>query len=195
MAADLDLPARPVEFPAGPLTVRAASRADTAAMFAAATESAVELSTTMAWWRDDLTADHVEQWLAFCESAWDDGKHFEFTVADPSVADPDGQFLGSLGIGPVRWSSLGANLSYWVRTSRTGQGVGSTAARAVARWACERLGLQRVEITVVTSNVPSQRLAARSGATREGVLRNALRWADQPYDAAVFSFVPADFTG
>jgi len=157
-------------------------------VFAAARESGAELSVTMPWWRDDLTESGLEQWLGYCESAWDDGTHFEF-----SVGDAHDRFLGSVGIGPIRWASRGANLSYWVRTSRTRQGIGSTATRAVAGWACQRLGLQRVEIMVVTSNVPSQRLAARSGATREGVLRNGLRWAEEPYDAAVFSFVPADF--
>lgn len=188
MSAGHEFPRRPVELPAGALSVRSASRADATEMFTAVRESAAELSTTMPWWRGDLTEASLEQWLGFCESAWDDGTHFEF-----SVGDADTPYLGSVGIGPVRWASRAGNLSYWVRTSRTGQGIGSTTARAVAGWACQHLGLQRVEIVVVTSNVPSQRLAARAGATREGVLRNGLRWAEQPYDAAVFSFVPTDF--
>ncbi|HEX5496998.1 MAG TPA: GNAT family N-acetyltransferase, partial [Mycobacteriales bacterium] len=132
------LPRHPVEIPAGALWVRSAARTDAAEMFAAVVESGAELSTTMPWWREDLTETGLEQWLGYCESAWNDGAHFEF-----SVGDPGSRYLGSVGIGPINWQARSANLSYWVRTSRTNQGIGSTASRAVARWACQRLGLQR----------------------------------------------------
>lgn len=183
-----ELPPRPYEFAAGRLSIRSAARADAAWMHAAVQESGAELAASMTWWRPDMTEAAMDQWLAYCESSWDDGSHFEF-----SVGAPDAPFLASAGVGPVHWPTLTANLSYWVRTSHTGRGIGSTCCRAVARWACLRLGLTRVEIVVATGNPASQRVAARAGASREGVLRNKLRWANRPHDAVVFSFIPADF--
>ena len=85
-----------------------------------------------------------------------------------------------------------ANLQYWVRTSRTGRGVASVAARLVSRWATQALGLERVEF-VSDHSVASQMAARKSGAHFEGVLRNKIRWEERPYDAHVFSFVPTDF--
>jgi RimJ/RimL family protein N-acetyltransferase len=79
------------------------------------------------------------------------------------------------------------------RTTGTGRGAASEAARIVSGWALRELGLQRVEIFITEDNVPSQMAARKSGARFEGVLRNKIRWEDRAYDAHIFSFVPSDF--
>jgi RimJ/RimL family protein N-acetyltransferase len=63
-----------------------------------------------------------------------------------------------------------ANVGYWVRTSRTGQGIATAAVRLVARFGFEDLGLRRLELLIAVHNVASRRVAEKVGATLEGVL-------------------------
>jgi RimJ/RimL family protein N-acetyltransferase len=85
-----------------------------------------------------------------------------------------------------------ANLGYWVRTSATGHGVATTATRLAARFGFEELGMQRIEIVAALDNIPSQRVAEKSGAKREGVLRRRLLIRGESLDAVLFSLVPED---
>ena len=134
-----------------------------------------------------MTLESFRSFATWAEDAWDRGDHYEF-----SIFARDGTYLGSAGL-TVDATTMTANLQYWVRTSATGRGVASEAARLVSRWAVETLGLQRVEIFISDHNVASRMAASKSGARFEGVLRNKIRWAERAYDAHVFSFVPSDF--
>jgi ribosomal-protein-serine acetyltransferase len=160
---------------------------DATSMHAAAVESAAELETSVPWFSRGMTVESFRSFAAWAWEAWDRGEHYEL-----SILARDGTYLGSAGLS-VDATTMSANLQYWVRTSATGRGVASEAARLVSRWAIQALGLQRVEIFISDHNVPSQMAARKSGAHLEGVLRNKIRWDGRPYDAHVFSFVPSDF--
>jgi RimJ/RimL family protein N-acetyltransferase len=94
----------------------------------------------------------------------------------------------------IDWPHRRANLGYWLRTSATGRGYASDAARSLAHWGLAALGFQRIEIVAAIDNVASQRTAARAGATREGVLRNRCLVNSAPRDAVMYSFVLGDFS-
>jgi ribosomal-protein-serine acetyltransferase len=160
---------------------------DATSMHAAAVESAAELETSVPWFSRGMTVESFRSFATWAWEAWDRGEHYEL-----SILARDGTYLGSAGLS-VDATTMSANLQYWVRTSATGRGVASEAARLVSRWAIQALGLQRVEIFISDHNVPSQMAARKSGAHLEGVLRNKIRWDGRPYDAHVFSFVPSDF--
>ena len=85
-----------------------------------------------------------------------------------------------------------ANLGYWVRSSCTGHGIATAAARLVAKFGFQKLGLSRIEIVVALGNKASQRVAEKSGATREGIERNRHVVQDKVYDAVMFSLIPGD---
>jgi RimJ/RimL family protein N-acetyltransferase len=61
-----------------------------------------------------------------------------------------------------------------------------------ARFGFEQLGLQRIEIVAAVANVPSQRVAEKAGARREGILRNRLLIRGESLPAVLFSLVPED---
>ena len=61
-----------------------------------------------------------------------------------------------------------------------------------ARFGFETLELRRVEIVVAAANVASARVAAKAGATREGVLRNRITIRGTSHDALMFSLIPSD---
>jgi RimJ/RimL family protein N-acetyltransferase len=53
--------------------------------------------------------------------------------------------------------------------------------------------LCRIEIAVAVENFASRKTAEKSGATREGILRQLLSIGGRQHDAVMFSFVREDF--
>jgi RimJ/RimL family protein N-acetyltransferase len=113
-----------------------------------------------------------------------EGKEYSF-----AIHSPQGRFLGGCGINQINRVHGFANLGYWVRTSATGRGVATEAARQAAEFAFRTTDLVRLEIVCAVGNEASQRVAERAGATREGVLKQRLRLHGQPVDAVMFSLV------
>ena len=85
-----------------------------------------------------------------------------------------------------------ANLGYWVRTSRTGQGIATAAARLVAEFGFAELRFTRLEIVAAVRNIASQRVAEKVGATREGIERNRHVVHGRIHDAVMYSLIPDD---
>lgn len=189
MTTDLSPVPRDFTLDGQTITLRPLLPGDVEAMYTAALESAEVLSTTMSWWHEGFSLDEMRNWTNLCQTFWEQGSHYEFSI----LSKRSGDYVGSCALGPINRQGMKANLSYWVRTLQTGQGIASQAARLVSQWAFRALSLQRIEIVIVPSNIPSRRVALKAGATQEAILRNGLRWADQPYDAVLFSFIPEDF--
>ena len=66
------------------------------------------------------------------------------------------------------------------------------AVRLIAQWAFQELGVARLELTCGPDNRASQRVAERSGFTREGVLRSHLPFRGGRRDTVVFSLLPSE---
>jgi RimJ/RimL family protein N-acetyltransferase len=181
---------RPVTLAGQAITLRTLLPGDAEAMHAAIVESSPALSTTMLWWHEGFSLNETRDWAETCQSLWDQGQHYEFAI----LSGPAEGYLGSCAMSGLNKQQSKANLSYWVRTSQTGKGIASQASRLVAQWAFRSLGVQRIEIVVVSTNLPSRGVALKAGATQEGILRNGLWWNGRPYDAVVFSFIPEDFS-
>ncbi len=79
-----------------------------------------------------------------------------------------------------------------MRTSKTKLGVATSATLLLARFGFDDLKLNRIEIVVAKGNKPSQRVAERVGAFREGILRKRLVVRDRVYDAIMYSLIPGD---
>lgn len=188
----LTAPPRTLRLDADGLSLRALSDGDVDELWDAVVESAAELRTTMPWWRADMTRQDQQEWVDWTRQAWADGVLYAFAIRESAHG---GRYLGSCSLEGLNWKRLSANISYWVRTSATGGGVATQAVRALARWAVKDLGLQRVEISMITANEASAAVARKSGAVFEGVLRNWARFADRNHDMRMFSFVPADYPG
>jgi len=73
--------------------------------------------------------------------------------------------------------------------SAQGTPSASEAAAAVARWALAEGGMQRIQLTVVTDNLPSLRVAEKAGFQREGTLRRAQLEDDGLHDLAGVSLL------
>ena len=152
-------------------------------------ESADELKPWISWCQHEYTEEQARIWLESLPDSREKGISYDFAIIDST----GGSYLGGCGINHIRWTYRFANLGYWVRTDRTGQGIASRVVPLLARFAFEHLGLMRVEIVVAVGNKASQRVAQKVGAVREGILRNRIVIGKNVYDAVMHSLIPQDF--
>lgn len=167
----------------GRVSLRPYGPDDLEAVYAGIRESLAELIPWMPWCHPGYSRAESAEWLGRRAGEWDAGLAFEFAIVDAVT----GEYLGGCGVNQVNAMHGFANLGYWVRTSRTGRGVATAAARLVARFGLEEVGIERLEITVPVDNAPSLRVAEKLGAVREGVARRRLRLAAGMADAVMFS--------
>jgi RimJ/RimL family protein N-acetyltransferase len=151
-------------------------------------ESMPELFPWMPWAHDNYTRGEVRDWIKRSNDSWKNGSAREFAIFDTV----DGTYLGGCGLNHIDYENRMANLGYWVRTSRAGSGVAATVARLLADFCFRELSLTRLEILVAVENLRSQRVAAKVGALREGVLRKRFVVRGTALDCVMFSLVPED---
>jgi ribosomal-protein-serine acetyltransferase len=87
------------------------------------------------------------------------------------------------------------NMGYWLAAAAQGQGLASTAVRALTRHAIADLQMNRIEIRCATDNARSRAVAERCGFRLEGVLREA-EWLHVRFaDLAVYSLLAREWDG
>jgi RimJ/RimL family protein N-acetyltransferase len=173
----------------GVLTLRSVTIGDAPALVDAVQESVAQIMPWMGWCVPDYNEDIARSWLAVLPEAWEAGTQYALAITDAQ----SGEFLGGTGLNHINYQYRLANLGYWVRTSATGRGTATRAARLVGEFGVTQIGLLRVEIVVVVGNQPSLRVAQKCGAKREGLLRNRLIVREKVLDAVMHSLTPQDF--
>lgn len=157
---------------------------DAPALAEAVIESLPQLLPWMGWAHPAYDLEDAEGWVDYAREMWSLGREFQLGLL------ADGQLVGCCGLDHVDWTRRCANLGYWVRTSATGRGLATEAARAVAAWGFRMHNLVRIEVVVAVDNPRSLRTAARIGALHEGLGRNRILLRGVPMDGQVWSLVP-----
>ena len=142
----------------------------------------------MSWAHKDYSIKESRDWLKKKPDEWKNGIAYDFAIFDSK----DGSYLGGCGINRIDYENRCANLGYWVRAGKAGQGVATTATLLLARWGFKELSLNRIEILVATGNKRSLRVAEKVGAQREGILRNRIIVRDRVHDGVMYSLIPGD---
>lgn len=186
------------EIKSGEIILRKYETAFAPLLFEAAFESrGADFTYWMPWCRENYTIEEsrdfvektVENWKN-ANDVWREDMEFGYALFDAATE----KFLGGVGLNKPNVEHKFFNLGYWVRVSEQNRGIASRATRSLAQTAFEDLPeLNRIEILAAVENIPSQKAAEKSGATREGVLRNRLLIGGRIHDAAMFSFVREDF--
>jgi ribosomal-protein-serine acetyltransferase len=184
-------PVSPVTISDSIVAVRPWQVGDAPALYDAARESIDTVGPWLPWLDARYGRDDAERWVAESQQHWDRQTEFRFMIHDPVT----GKVLGGAGLNHVNQTHRFGNLGYWVRASATGAGVASRAARLVARFGLTTLGLGRIEILTVPSNLASQRVASKIGATFEGELRDRLLVRGTRSAARLYSLTHADLQG
>ena len=159
--------------------------------FNAIRESINELLPWMWWCHGAYSIKDTQIWIESRPDAWENAIEYSFAIIDSK----DGSFLGGCGLSNINRIDRCANLGYWVRTSRSRQGLAPAAALSVARFAFKEVELNRVEIVIATENKGSIRVAEKIGALCEGILRKRIVVRDTVYDAFMFSILADDVKG
>jgi RimJ/RimL family protein N-acetyltransferase len=147
-----------------------------------------EISPWMGWCHADYDASDALGWLETAQKGWEQGSEYNFVIIDGDL----GEIIGGCGLNQINSLFRFANLGYWVRSDRAGEGIAVRAVHLLARFGFEDLGFNRLEIVVAEGNRRSIRVAEKSGATLEGLLRNRLVVRDKFLDAFMFSLIPTD---
>ena len=173
----------------GDILVRPVELTDEQALFEAVRESIPEVSPWLGWCHENYSIYETREFLSSRADKSQGDEWYSFGVFD---RNDGGRFLGGIGLNFINRVHQFGNLGYWIRTSAIGKGVAARASRLVAKFGFEELGLQRIEIVAAVSNIPSQRVAEKIGAVREGVLRKRLLIGGESHDAVLFSLVRED---
>jgi RimJ/RimL family protein N-acetyltransferase len=137
----------------------------------------------------DVTLAVIESWSQKAAKLWENDEQYHFQIIETT----SNQLVGWGFLNNVKRHYQMANLGYFVRTSRLGEGIATEATKLLARYGFEQLGLQRIEIVVPTSHIASLRIAEKVGAVREGLLRNRLNLHGSACDAYMHSLIPSDY--
>jgi RimJ/RimL family protein N-acetyltransferase len=175
----------------GGILIRPLEPTDRLSLCQAVTDSIDTVGRWMSWCHPGYSIKDADEYIALCLTNWRSGTDREFGIFDAA----SGELLGCTGINQINSVNHFANLGYWVRASRTGQGVASTAACLVARFAFTEMQLLRLEVVVRLENATSRRVAEKMGGQLEGTARQRLLFQGTPHDAAVYSLLPDDLQG
>jgi len=166
------------------VVLRPYRRQDAPALRDAAVQSAAEVAPWLPWCHPAYSIADALGWIERCEATRAEGTEYHFAILDPA-----GEFLGACGLNRLEPEHRMANLGYWVRTSATGRGVATAAARELAAFAFRETSLIRLELVVALGNAASHRVAAKLGAVREGLAHDRLLVGERAHDAIVYALL------
>ena len=117
------------------------------------------------------------EWIGSHEPARVRGSRYSFAVRrrDGDAEDDGGALVGAVALHRSGPGSTRAELGYWTGPEHWGRGYASEAARAVAAFGFDALGLDRIEARHLARNPASGRVLEKAGLAREATLAGYLR--------------------
>lgn len=161
---------------------------DASFIWEAARESLSELQPWMPWCHPGYSIEESKSWLTAQVQAFQQRTTFEFAITSAANV-----YLGGCGLNQLDALNKRANLGYWVRSSATGRGVATAAVKLARDWGFAQTDLVRLEVLIAVDNVASRRVAEKSGAVYEGVLRSRLLVHGIRHDAAMYAFIRGSY--
>ena len=168
------------------LCLRPLSISDAPALARAALESVSTVGVWLPWCDASFTEADAEHWVRTCADDRAEGSAYSVGIFDAG----GGEYLGGIGINHINREHDFANLGFWVRQSRQGERIAPRAARLMAAYGFEKLGLTRLEIVAAEQNARSRKVAEKAGARFEGILHNRLVIRGVAIPAAMYSLIP-----
>ncbi|WP_217141420.1 GNAT family N-acetyltransferase [Streptomyces sp. AC627_RSS907] len=132
--------------------------------------------------------EEVRGWITTWQRAWERERSVEWAVAD----EADDRLLGRVALREIVLGDAVAEVAYWTTAAVRGRGVAARATTALARWALDGIGFQRLELSHSVTNEASCRVARKTGFALEGTKRSALLHADGWHDMHLHARVRGD---
>ncbi len=150
------------------LVLRPFRRRDLDPLVSAVRESIPELSRWLPWVHAAYGRSDALRFLRDSTAAWAEGRAHDFAIR---CRDDGTTHLGNISVWPTSQREQSGEIGYWVTSGAVGRGVATEAAARVAQIAFEELDMHRVVLRVAVGNTASERVAAKLGFVREGLLR------------------------
>jgi RimJ/RimL family protein N-acetyltransferase len=106
----------------------------------------------------------------------------------------ESEVVGGTGL-HTRQGAAALEIGYWIRESRTGEGLATELSAALTRVAFELCGADRVLIRCEPANERSMAIPRKLGYVEEARLRARLQFGDERRDAVIFSLFRDGYGG
>lgn len=126
----------------------------------------------------------AEEWIDTHQERFQRGESLVFAV----VRSVDGTLIGTMSLRVDQRHARG-ELAYWIGKPYWNSGYCTEAARAMVRYAFEKLGLVRVFARHLRSNPASGRVMQKVGMVYEGTLRKHVRKWGQFEDLELYGML------
>ena len=170
------------------IMIRKIRMEDTELLAVAVKESIDELSLWMPWATKNYNRADSKEFITYSLKAWEDETEFSFFVFDKETK----KLVGGCGLNQIDRQNKKANLGYWIRTNETGKGYATKAALLTAWFGLDDLKMNRIEIIASTENLASLKVAKRTGAHKEAILKRRLMVKNNSHDAALYAIFNLD---
>ena len=179
----------PTELSDGTIAIRTYQPRDVHPCFEAARESIAEVSRHLPWLHPEYSIEETRMWIEkTVPKLWKQQSEYHFVITEVAT----GSILGACGLDQVNSIDQTANLGYWVRTSRTRQGVATAASKLLVRFGFEKLRLKRIDVVTSMDNIASARVAEKLNPSEKKKVKDSYSTEVGVSDTIVFSLFAQD---
>lgn len=114
------------------------------------------------------TRTDAEMWIGKHAAGWAAGTQATYAICERRGDGGERPVIGATGLHRIEKAHGTAELGYWVSAEKWGRGYATEAAREIARFAFETLGMRRVHASHFKENPSSGRVMEKMGMRREG---------------------------
>ena len=172
------------------LILRRFTRRDAASLDDGIRASLADLNQWLPWARMDYGSEDTAAFIRESIQAWKDGRAWDYSIRRWS--DP-GRHLGNVSLWNVSKPGRIGEIGYWVRSDVTNGGICTEAVDRVLDEAYGELGYHKAILRIAVGNDASDRVAAKLGFTREGVLREELLIRGNWIDHSLWSLIDREY--
>lgn len=149
-----------------------------------------DLHQWLPWARMDYTPSDTSSFIRESIQAWKEDRAWDYSIR---MKDDSKTHMGNISMWTV--SKLGkiAEIGYWVRSDRTGEGICTEAVETLLEEAFNSLRYHKVVLRIAVGNDASDRVAEKLGFTREGVLREELLIRGNWVDHSLWSLLDREY--
>lgn len=151
----------------------------------------------------DVSRDYLREWLPWVDGtkSADDSRAFIQMTLNQFASNKgfnagiwwDAQLVGCVGFHPIDWANRKASIGYWLAETFQGNGIMTSATRALVDYAFDVYALNRVEIRAATQNLKSRAIPERLAFANEGCIRQAEWLYDHFVDHVVYGMLASEW--
>ncbi len=141
----------------------------------------------MLWADKERTVEDQAALFRRFRALFDRDEDFIYGVFSPD----ESEVVGGTGL-HTRAGDGAFEIGYWIRASRTNEGLATETTAALTRVAFELCGVDRVELHVEVGNAPSMRIPAKLGYAAEATLRRRIA---RTRDKVIFTLFADEYRG